>query len=55
MKLFGQIIRTAVNVVKLPVCLPVAVAKDTLDVLCGEEAEHTAKVVKELKRDAEED
>jgi len=54
MKLFGQIIRTVVNVVQLPV----AVVKDvvTLGGVCtkGEFEPYTAEQLKKIKEEAEE-
>ena len=52
--LFGAVVRTTVNLVKLPVSLPLAVAKDTLEAMSGEDsgAVETKKVVRELKDDA---
>ncbi|KKL87377.1 hypothetical protein LCGC14_1935270, partial [marine sediment metagenome] len=45
--LFGAVVRTTVNLVKLPVSLPLAVAKDTLEAMSGEDsgAVETKKVV----------
>lgn len=53
MGLFGALVRTAVNVVKLPVSLPVAVARDTINVMCADETREVRRVVRELKEDAE--
>ena len=52
--LFGCVIRTAVNVVKLPVSLPLAVAKDVIEEMGGDDsgAVETRKVIQELKDDA---
>lgn len=51
MKLFGQIVRTAVNVVTLPV----AVAKDVMTVAIGERAGYTAEQLQKIKDEAEEE
>jgi len=51
--LFGALVRTAVNVVKLPVALPIAIARDTVNVLCADETREVRRVVRELKEDAE--
>lgn len=53
MKLFGQLIRTAVNIV----ALPVAVAKDvvTLGGVLIEEDSATLEAIERLKDEAEED
>lgn len=55
MSFFGALVKTVVNVVKLPIELPVAVAKDVIDyALCEEgETSNTKKVIDELKEDAE--
>lgn len=56
MKLFGQLVRTAVNVAKLPVTLPVAMIRDGIETMaeCEGTAEKTKAVLKELKDDAKE-
>lgn len=55
MGLFGAIVKTVVNVVKLPVTLPVAVVKDTFDHMDGNRATNVREVIDEIKRDAEDD
>jgi len=55
MSLFSAIVKTVVNVVKLPVELPVAVAKDVIEVMATGDCEpyYTKKVIDELKEDSE--
>lgn len=53
MGFFGAFVRTTVNLVKLPVALPVAVAKDTLRIMTGDETREVKKVVKELKDESD--
>ena len=58
MSLFGAIVRTTVNIVKLPVCLPIAVTKDVVtsvaDVGVGEcVGKSTKALIREIKEDAE--
>ncbi len=53
MSLFGAIVRTVVNVVKLPVELPVAILKDFGDYSYGHEPSNVKEVIAELKREAE--
>lgn len=55
MKIFGQIIRTAVNIVTLPVTLPVAVIKDALDYSQANEADNTSSLIEKIKDEAQED
>ena len=57
MSLFGAIVRTAVNVAKLPVSLPVAIVKDAGDFMDGEQdtSRNVRAVVREIKEDAEDD
>lgn len=55
MGLFGAFVRTAVNVVALPVTLPVAIAKDVMEVMTGDEPENTRETIEALKRDADEE
>ncbi len=55
MGLFGAIVRTAVNVVTLPVTLPVAVAKDALDYMEARPAENTEQLVQKIKDEADEE
>ncbi len=55
MKLFGQLVRTAVNVAALPVRLPVAAVKDVADYACGDRPKATSRLIEQLKRDAEEE
>ncbi len=50
-KLFGQLVRTVVNVATLPV----AVARDSYEVLTGDDVHHKADQVERLKREAGED
>jgi hypothetical protein len=49
MKLFGQLVRTAVNIATLPV----DVARDLVDPTVDDKS-HTAKALERLKREAEE-
>ncbi len=54
MKIFGQLIRTAVNVATLPV----AIGMDALTLggtMNGKDEPYTVKVVKQLKDEAQED
>jgi hypothetical protein len=54
MSLFGALVRTAVNVVTLPVKIPIALAKDAGDILaCDRPRNNTGKVLRELKDEAE--
>ncbi len=55
MKLFGQIIRTVVNVATLPVKLPVAIVKDSLDFMDAKTPRNTSKLIEQIKDDAKED
>lgn len=52
--LFGAVVRTTVNLVKLPISLPLAVAKDAIEEMGGDDsgAAETRKVIQELKDDA---
>jgi len=50
MKLFGQLVRTVVNVA----LIPVAVVRDVGDLMVGEPAEHTADAIDQLKDEASE-
>jgi len=50
MKLFAQLVRTAVNVA----LLPVAVAKDALTLAIGERPDATAEQIEKLKDEADE-
>ena len=59
MGLFGAFVRTAVNVLALPVTLPVAVAKGAVKVMEGDPTpgaatESLREVVDRLKREADE-
>ena len=51
MSLFGALVRTAVNVV----CLPVEVAYDAWEVMTGGRPEHTVERLETLKKEAESD
>jgi hypothetical protein len=51
MKLFGQLVRTGINLVALPVTLPVAAVRD---VTSGGTDGALKKLVQEIKRDADE-
>lgn len=55
MSIFGAIVKTVVNVVKLPIELPVAVVRDAVESMadCELHTEHTNAVVEEIKEDAE--
>lgn len=55
MSLFGAIVKTAVNVVKLPVSLPIAVAKDAVMFMDPDReiGSSTKQVVREIKEDAD--
>ena len=54
MSLFGAIVRTVVNVVTLPVKLPIAVLKDAVDFMDGEvNLTNVSDVIEEIKDDAE--
>lgn len=55
MSLLGAIVRTAVNVAKLPVSLPVAIVKDAKDYAIGEPnaPSNVGAVVQEIKDEAE--
>lgn len=58
MKLFGQLVRTVVNVALLPVTIPVAIAADFAT--CGGEMNdhgqsYTLETLRKLKREASED
>ena len=55
MGLFGALVRTVVNVVALPVTLPIAAVRDTLDVMGGESPREVRRVVKQLKDEASEE
>ena len=55
MGLFGALVRTAVNVVTLPVTLPLAIAKDTRDLMLGDDPENTSDLIREIKDDADEE
>lgn len=48
MELFGQIVRTVVNTV----LVPVAVAKDVVSVAIGEGVQHTPEQIEKLKDEA---
>lgn len=51
MKLFGQLVRVAVGVVRLPKDL----VQDALDISVGEHPTHTKDRLDEIKEDAKED
>jgi len=53
--IFGALVKTVVNVVKLPIELPVAIAKDIVETMatCELETSNTNAVIKEIKEDAE--
>lgn len=53
MGLFKALIRTTVNVVKLPVMLPVAIAKDLIDYSLADEPTATKELIEELKEEAD--
>ncbi len=50
MKLFGQIIGAVVETA----CLPIALAKDVLDVAVGEPPRNTAEQIEKIKESAKE-
>ena len=54
MEFFAQLVRTAVNVAKLPIVLPVAMLKDAAESAgeCELDTTETRKVLQELKDDA---
>ena len=56
MSLFGALVKTAVNVVKLPIALPMAVIKDAKHAVeepLDAGAHEIRKVIRELKDDAD--
>lgn len=55
MSIFGAIVKTVVNVVKLPVELPVAVVKDAIETMatCELDTTNTQAVIEEIKEDAD--
>lgn len=53
MSLFGRIVRTAVNVAVLPVTIPVAVARDAITLMEGDDAHYLSDRVEQLKDEAE--
>lgn len=54
MSLFGAITSVIIDIVKLPVELPLAIAKDTIETLasCELSTEKTREVIEEIKEDA---
>lgn len=56
MGLFSAPVKTGVNIVKLPVSLPIAAAKDTLDYLDGKQfGDNLHGVGQEIKDDSDTD
>lgn len=54
MSLFGAIIRTAINVVALPVTLPLSLTKDLIEGMAsGDLGDNTTKLIEQIKDEAE--
>ena len=56
MSIFGAIVKTVINVVTLPVTLPVAVLKDITDpAIYGQGYDETGKLIQKIKDEASDD
>jgi hypothetical protein len=54
--IFGAIVKTVINVVTLPVTLPIAVLKDITDPAAyGHSYDETGKLIQKIKDEANED
>lgn len=55
MSLFGAIVRTTINTVILPVTLPLAIVKDTFEVMAEGDCngDNTKRLIRTIKKEAE--
>lgn len=55
MKLFSQIIKTTINIVTLPVTLPIKIFEDLSDPYTENFGDHTKELIQKIKEEAEEE